>query len=106
MSLAGNIPPSLRELFLLSDEIWFLAGDVAVDSSWYTKRASLASIYAAAEVFQTTDQSSDYRDTAQFLDRRLDEARVLGGSWRNVKEWVAFQGMAGLNLARNLGVRI
>ncbi|KFY52757.1 hypothetical protein V497_08450, partial [Pseudogymnoascus sp. VKM F-4516 (FW-969)] len=38
MSLFGNISPSLRELSALSDEIWFLAGDVAVDSSWYTKR--------------------------------------------------------------------
>lgn len=106
MSLAGNIPPSLKELYLLSDEIWFLAGDQAVDTSWYTKRATLSSIYAATEVYQTTDQSTDFRDTAEFLDRRLDEARILGSSWRNVKEWAAFQGMAGLNLARSLGMRI
>lgn len=106
MSLAGNIPPSLKELWLLSDEIWFQAGDVAVDASWYSKRASLSSIYAATEVFQTTDQSSEYRDTEQFLDRRLEDVRVLGSSWRNVKEWAGFQGMAGVNLARSWGMRI
>ena len=106
MSLAGNIPPSLRELFLVSDEIWFLAGDTTVDTSWYTKRASLSSIYAATEVFQTTDGSTDGKDTAEFLDRRLEEARVLGGTWRNVKEWAAFQGMASVNLARSWGMRI
>lgn len=106
MSLAGNIPPSLHELFLLSDEIWFLAGDKAVDASWYTKRASLASVYAATEVYQTTDQSTDNRDTEAFLERRLEEARIMGSAWRNVTEWAGFQAMAGVNLARSWGARI
>ncbi|KAI7370948.1 hypothetical protein KC336_g20840, partial [Hortaea werneckii] len=53
MSLAENIPASLRELGRLSDEIWFLAGDQAVDSSWYTKRASLMGVFAATEGFQS-----------------------------------------------------
>ncbi|KAF7846246.1 hypothetical protein BT93_L4770 [Corymbia citriodora subsp. variegata] len=106
MSLAGNIPASVKELWLLSDEIWFLAGDKAVDGSWYSKRASLSGVYAAAEVFSTTDTSTEMKDTAEFLDRRLDEARVLGGAWRNVKEWGAFQGMAAVNLARSYGMRI
>ena len=43
MSLAGNIHPSLKELSALSDEIWFLAGDVSVNSSWYTKQIGRAS---------------------------------------------------------------
>ncbi|CAD0107819.1 unnamed protein product [Aureobasidium uvarum] len=106
MSLAGNIPPSLRELYLLADEIWFLAGDEAVDSSWYTKRATLSSIYAATETYSTTDQSTDFRDTEEFLNRRLEEARVVGGAWRNVREWMSFQGIATVNMARNWGVRI
>ncbi|KAI5211367.1 hypothetical protein AUEXF2481DRAFT_61685 [Aureobasidium subglaciale EXF-2481] len=106
MSLAGNIPPSLRELYLLADEIWFLAGDEAVDSSWYTKRATLSSIYAATETYSTTDVSSDFKDTEEFLGRRLEEARVVGGAWRNVREWIGFQGVATVNMARNWGVRI
>lgn len=106
MSLAGNIPASMKELHLLSDEIWFLAGDVSVDSSWYTKRATLSTIYAATELFQTTDQSSDGKDTEQFLDRRLEESRVLGSAFRNVSEWAGFQGVAAVNMARNWGMRI
>lgn len=106
MSLAGNIPPSLRELHLLSDEIWFLAGDVSVDSSWYTKRASLSTIYAASEVYQTTDQSSDFMDTEAFLDRRLEELRVAGGAWGNTREWAGFQAGALVNLLRSKGMRI
>lgn len=106
MSLAGNIPPSLRELGLLSDEIWFLAGDTSVDTSWYTKRASLASIYAATETYQTTDQSTDFRDTEQFLDRRLEELRVVGGAVSSTAQWAGFQGGAFVNLLRSKGVRI
>ena len=106
MSLAENMPPSLRELGALSDEIWFLAGDTAVDSSWYTKRASLSGVYAATEVYQTTDQSTDFRDTEQFLDRRLEELRVMGSTVSNTMEWVGFQGGAVVNLLRSKGVRI
>lgn len=106
MSLAGNIPASLKELAALSDEIWFLAGDVSVDSSWYTKRASLASIYAATELYQTTDQSTEMRDTEQFLDRRLEEARVLGSAVGNFTQWAGFQGVAAVNMMRSMGVRI
>lgn len=106
MSLAENIPPSLKELGALSDEIWFLAGDTAVDSSWYTKRASLAGVYAATEVYQSTDQSTDFRDTEEFLDRRLEELRTVGGTVSGVMQWTGFQTGAMVNLLRSKGVRI
>jgi ubiquinone biosynthesis protein COQ9 len=106
MSLAENIPASLKELGALSDEIWFLAGDTAVDSSWYTKRASLAGIYAATEVYQTTDQSTDFKDTEEFLDRRLEELRTVGGAVSSTMEWAGFQASAMVNLLRSKGVRI
>ena len=106
MSLAENIPASIKELGALSDEVWFLAGDTSVDSSWYTKRASLSGIYAATEIFQTTDQSTDFKDTEQFLDRRLEELRTVGGAVSNTMEWVGFQGGALVNLLRSKGVRI
>lgn len=106
MSLAENIPASLRELGALSDEMWFLAGDTAVDTSWYTKRASLSGVYAATEVYQTTDQSTEFRDTEHFLDRRLEELRIMGSAVSNTMEWVGFQGGAMVNLLRSKGVRI
>lgn len=106
MSLAENIPASLRELRDLSDEIWFLSGDTAVDSSWYTKRASLAGIYGATEVYQTTDQSTDFKDTEDFLDRRLEELRVMGSAVGGTMQWLGFQGGALVNMLRSKGVRI
>ena len=106
MSLGENIPTSLRELGALSDEVWFLAGDTSVDSSWYTKRASLAAVYAATEVYQSTDRSTEFKDTEQFLDRRLEELRNIGGAASNTMEWLGFQGGALVNLLRSKGVRI
>ena len=47
MSLMENIPASTKELGALSDEMWGIAGDKSVDTSWYTKRAMLAGVYAS-----------------------------------------------------------
>lgn len=47
MALPENVGSSLRELARLADEMWFLAGDRSVDFSWYTKRATLSTVYAS-----------------------------------------------------------
>ncbi|CAD0095511.1 unnamed protein product, partial [Aureobasidium mustum] len=48
-------------------------------------------------------ESTDFKDTEEFLNRRLEEARMVGGAWRNVREWMGFQGIATVNMARNFG---
>lgn len=106
MSLASNIAPSLAELARLSDEIWYLAGDVKVDTSWYTKRGLLAAVYASTEVFMTQDHSKDFAETEKFLDRRLADVQVLGSTASSVGEWVGFTGQATVNVLRSWGARI
>jgi len=106
MAQPSNIPTSIGELASLSDEIWFLAGDKSVDSSWYTKRASLSTVYAATELFMTTDKSVDFSDTREFLDRRLRDIQVVGGAVGSVGQWVGFTAHAGINILRSKGVRI
>jgi len=106
IALPSNIPTSLSELASLSDEIWFLAGDTSMDTAWYTKRASLSTIYAATELFMTTDQSNDYADTKEFLDRRFKDVQVVGGAMGNLGQWAGFTAATGLNLLRSKGVRI
>lgn len=105
-SLAGNIPSSLTELARLSDEIWYLSGDTAVDGSWYSKRALLAGVYASAEVFMTRDGSEGFRETEEFVERRLDGVRRVGGTVGAVGEWVGFTAGAAVNVARAWGARI
>jgi len=102
----SSIPTSMSELSSLSDEIWFLAGDKSVDTSWYTKRASLSAIYAATELFMTTDQSSDFGDTRDFLHRRFKDAEIVGGLVGGVGQWAEFTAQAGINILRSKGLRI
>lgn len=52
--------------------------------NWYTKRASLAAIYSAADIFMTQDVSPNYTETERFLSRRLNEAAWIGSSTRQV----------------------
>lgn len=106
MSLLGNIPTSLKELHALSDEIWYLAGDSAVDFSWYTKRASLATVYASSELFMTTDTSKDFKLTEEFLDRRLEDAQKVGGTIGGFGQYVGFWAGNSVNLARSWGMRV
>ncbi len=106
MGQPTNVPAAISELFSLSDEIWFLAGDTSVDSSWYTKRASLSAIYAATDLFMTTDKSPEYAETEEFLERRFQDSQTLGSALGSVGEWVGFTASAGLNVLRSKGVRI
>jgi ubiquinone biosynthesis protein COQ9 len=106
MSLLENIQASLKELNALSDEIWYLAGDTSVDTSWYTKRASLAAVYASSELFMTTDTSTDFRETEQFVDRRLEDVQTIGGTMGYLGQFVGFWTGSSVNLARSWGMRI
>lgn len=83
-----------------------MSGDTSVDSSWYTKRASLSTIYAATELYMTTDRSEGFRDTRGFLERRFRDSQVLGGVVGGIGQWAGFTAMAGLNVLRSKGVRI
>lgn len=106
MAQPSYVPESLRELAKLSDEIWFLAGDTAVDPSWYSKRATLSMIYSTSELFMTNDRSPDFVETRQFLQRRLGEVKSLGGFVSSVGQWAGFTLNAGVNVLRSKGVRI
>lgn len=106
MAQPSNLPTALHELSSLSDEIWFLSGDTSVDSSWYTKRASLSTIYAATELFMTRDKSADHAETREFLERRFRDSQALGGTLGSVGQWLGFTASAGLNVLRSKGVRI
>ncbi|RDA93398.1 hypothetical protein CP533_2003 [Ophiocordyceps camponoti-saundersi (nom. inval.)] len=100
------LPASLKELALLSDELLFLAGEKAVDSSWYSKRASLSIIYSTTELFMTNDKSTGFAETRRFLDRRLDEAGAAGKMIASVGQWVGFTMNASINVLRSKGIRI
>ncbi|KND93322.1 Ubiquinone biosynthesis protein coq9, mitochondrial [Tolypocladium ophioglossoides CBS 100239] len=106
MAQPSYVPASLKELALLSDEIWFLAGDKAVDPSWYSKRASLSMIYSTTELFMTNDKSPGFTETRSFLNRRLGEVKTVGGVIGSLGQWAGFTMKAGVNVLRSKGARI
>ncbi|KAI1857389.1 uncharacterized protein JN550_013207 [Neoarthrinium moseri] len=106
MAQPSLVPASLHELALLADEIYHLSGDKSVDPSWYTKRASLSTIYASAELFMTNDRSPGFGETRAFLQRRLKESSGVGAVLGNVAQWVSFTAAAGVNVLRSKGARI
>lgn len=55
-----------------ADAMWRLAGDTAVDFNHYTKRATLAGIYAASLAVFVDDQSVGKAETLAFVDRRIE----------------------------------
>lgn len=59
------------------DDIWYRAGDTSHDTNWYTKRISLAAVMAATDVFMVQDNSPDFQDSWNFLDRRLQDLSLV-----------------------------
>lgn len=55
-----------------ADAMWRLAGDTATDLNHYTKRTTLAALYAATLAVFAEDRSEDHADTRAFLDRRIE----------------------------------
>lgn len=85
-------PENLRGSFKLGhdlvDSIWVAAGDTATDHSKYTKRALLAGVYSATELYMLTDCSPGFADTWDALDRRLHDISMIGASFRQVQDKV------------------
>lgn len=106
MSLAGNIPLSLSELHALSSDILNLAGDTSVDASWYTKRMSVAAIYASAEVYMTRDQSPNLAETEEFVSRRFEDNAAIGEKLSSAKQCLGFMGSTAVGLGRSWGWKI
>ncbi|CRK46727.1 hypothetical protein BN1723_007236 [Verticillium longisporum] len=94
MAQPSYVPASLKELARLADDIWYLSGDTAVDPTWYTKRGSLATIYASSELFMTNDKSAGFADTREFLQSRLGEVKDAGSVLGAVGQWVGFTAKA------------
>ena len=88
MALPGNLARAARLGWASADAMWRLAGDTAADYNHYTKRATLAGLYAATLSVFAGDTSEGKAETLAFLDRRIDgvmrfekaKAQLFGGN--------------------------
>jgi len=77
LAMPQNAALGLRLLYETVDGTWYAVGDTATDFSFYTKRASLAAIYAAAMLFWLDDRSPGCVETDTFVERRLGDLHRL-----------------------------
>ena len=79
LALPWHAGCAARAAAAAADAMWHAAGDSSADISWYTRRASLAGIYAATIAWWLRDEDPSIFGAMQFLDRRLaDLARLQG----------------------------
>jgi len=94
MALPPNAPASLHHFAHLMDDMWHHAGDTSADFSWYSKRAALAGVYKSTELSMIQDQSPDFEETWQFLDRRIQDMQRLHDCSKQMREsTVALEGL-------------
>jgi ubiquinone biosynthesis protein COQ9 len=77
LSLPPYAPLGLKLLYDTVDATWYAAGDASTDFSFYTKRATLAGIYAATLLYWLDDRSEGGAATEAFLARRLKDTTAL-----------------------------
>jgi ubiquinone biosynthesis protein COQ9 len=77
LAMPQNAPLGLRLLYETVDGLWYGVGDSSTDFSFYTKRATLAGIYAAAVLYWLDDRSPGSVATDAFIDRRLADLHRL-----------------------------
>ena len=78
LTLPQHAALGLRLLYETVDGIWYAAGDRATDFSFYTKRVTLAAVYATTLLYWLEDSSPDSADSRAFLERRLTEVASIG----------------------------
>lgn len=81
---AAHVLPPLRQgravglLARRADLFWRLAGDRAVDFSWYTKRATLGALYGATVLIWLDDPSPEGVRAAAFFDHGVKGLARIG----------------------------
>jgi ubiquinone biosynthesis protein COQ9 len=77
LALPQNVGLAARLTWRTADAVWAACGHVSADFSHFTRRASLAAVYAATVLYWLDDPSDGCAATWDFLHRRLAEVQRL-----------------------------
>ncbi|MDS9466538.1 COQ9 family protein [Paracoccus sp. MBLB3053] len=72
MALPQNAALGARLIWETADAIWDGLGDTSDDVNWYSKRATLSTVFGATVLYWLGDDSPELEETRSFLDRRID----------------------------------
>jgi len=76
-ALPQNAALGAQLIWGTADAIWTALGDTSEDINWYSKRATLAAVYASTVLFWLGDDSPDQQATWAFLDRRIEDVMQI-----------------------------
>ena len=97
LAMPQNAPQGLKIAWRSADLMWRLAGDTSTDFNHYTKRMTLGGVYGSTLLSWLDDKSEGWSETADFLDRRIDDVMQF-------EKWKAqWRGQEGFSVARFLG---
>lgn len=77
LALPQNVKRGLSAMWATADTMWVAAGDTSTDHNWYTKRMILSGVYSSVLVYWLSDESENYQDTWDFLDRRIEDVMKI-----------------------------
>lgn len=100
LAIPTNTARAARLGWRAADAMWRAAGDTSTDLAHYTKRITLAGVYAATLLVFVDDASEGHADSRAFLARRIE------GVMRFEKLKAKIKGVGGgerLSLARFVG---
>ncbi|MEG8222051.1 COQ9 family protein [Sphingomonas sp. HH69] len=100
LAMPTNTARAARLGWRAADAMWCAAGDTSTDLAHYTKRMTLAGVYAATLLVFVDDASEGHADSRAFLARRIE------GVMRFEKLKAKIKGVGGgerLSLARFVG---
>jgi ubiquinone biosynthesis protein COQ9 len=89
LAMPQNLARAVRNSWRSADLMWRIAGDTSTDFNHYTKRMTLGAVYASTLLAWLDDDSEGWRDTAAFLDRRIDDVMKFEkwkAEWRGSSE--------------------
>jgi ubiquinone biosynthesis protein COQ9 len=72
LAMPQNLALAARIGWRSADLMWRLAGDTSTDFNHYTKRMTLGAVYGSTLIAWIDDGSEAWIETADFLDRRID----------------------------------
>ncbi|MTH77642.1 COQ9 family protein [Paracoccus aestuariivivens] len=72
LALPQNAALGARLIWETTDAVWEGLGDNSQDVNWYSKRATLSTVYGATVLYWLGDDSPEMDDTRAFLDRRIE----------------------------------
>lgn len=71
-ALPRYAPEGAALIWGTADAIWTALGDSSRDVNWYSKRVTLSAVYSAAVLYWLGDTSQNDQQTAEFIDRRIE----------------------------------